>query len=52
MVRITKNLTYLVTHNGWTIDVTSNQPIGVKPKDGNSLSIISLGTNQGDGDEC
>lgn len=48
IVRITQHLTYRIKHTGWVLDVTSNQPIGVKPVSEKSLSIISLGTVQDD----
>lgn len=48
VVKITKYLEYRITHTGWVLDVTSTKPIGVKPKDENALSIISLGTVEDD----
>lgn len=48
VVRITKHLEYRVTNTGWVLDVVSTQPIGVKPKDDKSLSIISLGPAEDD----
>lgn len=48
VVKITKYLEYRITHTGWVLDVTSTRPIGVKPKDENSLSVISLGATEED----
>ena len=48
VARITKNLTYRVTHDGWTLRVESTQPLGVKPNSDGSVNIISLGISEDD----
>jgi len=50
LVRISKNLEYKITHTGWVLEITSTQPIGIKPNGETSIEVVSLGIVEDD--EC
>ena len=45
---ISRSLTYEVTHEGWTLKVSSTQPLAVRPNADGSVEIICVGDISGD----
>ena len=40
---IADGLTFCETHDGWTLKITSEQPLAVRPEDTKTVRIVTMG---------